>query len=103
MNMSQFLEGSFGRLESHDWGMPVYFRAAFMPDSWTFGAVGPAPFEDIGLATSRTSAAQFRHGSGFGGDFQPRDIRMFNAQPPHCGALSHATDPAHHVPLVAPS
>ena len=54
MKMSQFREGIFGRLESHDWGMPVYFRAAFMPDSWDLGAVGPTPLEDIGSATSRS-------------------------------------------------
>ena len=54
MKMSQFREGSLGRLESHDWGIPVYLRAAFMPDSWTWGAVGVAPLEDIGLDTSRT-------------------------------------------------
>lgn len=74
MKMSQFREGSFGRLESHDWGMPVYFRAAFMPDSWAWWAVRPAPLEDIGSATSRTPSAQFRHGSRFGGDSESRDI-----------------------------
>ena len=47
MKMSQFREGTLGRLESHDWGIPVYLRAAFMPDSWTWGAVG-VPLEDIG-------------------------------------------------------
>jgi hypothetical protein len=55
MKMSQFREGSFGRLESHDWGMPVYLRAAFIPDSWTWGAAEVAPLEDIDLDTSPTS------------------------------------------------
>ena len=55
MKMSQFREGTLGRLESHDWGIPVYLRAAFMPDSWARGGAGVAPLEDIGLDTSRTS------------------------------------------------
>ena len=74
MKMSQFREGIFGRLESQDWGMPVYLRAAFMPDSWAWGAVGPAALADIGSATSRTPSAQFGHGSRFGGCFQSREI-----------------------------
>ena len=56
--MSQFREGSLGRLESHDWGIPVYFKAALMPDSWAWGAGGPGPLEDIDSATSRMSSAQ---------------------------------------------
>ena len=30
--MSQFREGSFGRLLNHDGGMPVYSRADLIPD-----------------------------------------------------------------------
>lgn len=30
--MSQFREGSFGRFESHEEGIPVYWRTVRMPD-----------------------------------------------------------------------
>ena len=76
IKMSQFREGNFGRLESHDWGMPVYFRAAFMPDSWAWGAVGVGPLEDIGWAASRSSLPQFRHGSRLGRGFRSRDLGL---------------------------
>jgi hypothetical protein len=33
MNISQFRDGNFGRLESQESGIPVYLSAAFKPDS----------------------------------------------------------------------
>lgn len=38
-NMSQFLEGSFGLLLSQEAGMPVYLRAALIPEVFWFKAV----------------------------------------------------------------
>ena len=31
-NISQFLEGSFGRLSSHEGGIPVYLKTVRTPD-----------------------------------------------------------------------
>lgn len=47
--MSQFREGSLGRLSSHEGGIPVYCRTVFTPESGRFvgGIVLSPPFELI--------------------------------------------------------
>jgi hypothetical protein len=40
--MSQFLEGSFGRLSSQEGGIPVYLRTVFSPDGGGTGAPSAA-------------------------------------------------------------
>lgn len=47
IKISQFREGSVGRLLSHEAGIPVYSRAVFMPDFLAMGGgieEVPSPF-----------------------------------------------------------
>ena len=37
IKISQFREGSLGRLSSHEGGIPVYWRAALIPDMGLLG------------------------------------------------------------------
>lgn len=57
--MSQFREGSLGRLSSHEVGIPVYWSAALIPD---FG------FTELELGTSRALNSLIPGGVGVAED-----------------------------------
>lgn len=56
--MSQFREGSLGRLSSHEVGIPVYRRTIFTPDMRGGGGFGAGSGEGSTLRTAM-ACAQF--------------------------------------------
>lgn len=65
--MSQFLDGSFGRLSSHDGGMPVYLRTVLTPDCLA-GSEGGFVMVGSAMVDTSTSSKLFGETSETGTD-----------------------------------
>ena len=89
--MSQFREGSLGRLSSHEVGIPVYWRAALIPDfgltELEFGtsrALNSLIPGGVGIAEDQPVLRFFGHLFGSG---DPRGSRHVHGPPQMMAAL----------------